>query len=243
MAETSLFPTAPRSLRELRQFLDTLEEDDGGLGALLKDPSLCVWCATFRFDAIPDNISQSGSQVDATLANIPASGTLLHYDDVTAPSMRTLIEAGVPVDETVAEGLTPLFIAVRAEREEETTTLLEIVADRDGWTVLYHAASSSCGPASLMRLLDGGFGLIDRQDTGGITAMFVSGPGTLSVLLEYRANRSIKNMDGHDVMEYITGTSSAPNKSYRHGDDVGRGEAPPVIQHTQHDSINVIQPM
>jgi hypothetical protein len=210
MAETWLSPVAPKSLREVQLFLDTLSVDDGILHTILEHPGLRAWCAAFRFDAIPNNIPQSGSQVDATLANIPASGTLLHYDDMTAASMRTLIEAGVPVDETDAGGLTPLFIAVRAGHVEEIFTLLELgsdpqkmVEDEDGWTVVHFAAAEGGSHATLKRLLDGGRGLIDHQSKVGDTAMGASCPETLALLLEYGADMSLKNIHGMDVMESL----------------------------------------
>ena len=210
MEETSPGFSAPKSHRELREFLDTLSVDDGILRRTLQHPGLRVWCASFRFEALPGNIPQRGSQVDATLVNIPASGTLLHYHDVTVASIQTLVEAGVPVDETNAEGLTPLYIAVMDKREEKMSTLLELgsdpeklVEDDAGWTVLHHAVISEGTAATVKRLLDCGCVLIDHQGKGGDPVMQWSTTETHAVLLEYGANMSLKNTAGGDVMEVL----------------------------------------
>ena len=107
----------PKSPREVQLFLGTLSVDDGVLPRVLEQPGLRAWCRSFRFEEMPGNIPASGdvfvdlrvavrmigSQVDkipGIRAKTPGSGTLLHYADVAARSMRTLIHAGVPADES-----------------------------------------------------------------------------------------------------------------------------------------------
>ena len=208
MAEPQPAPSVPTCVQELQQILVCLADPDCEiLRAYLADPVCRAWCVSFRF--------KDKYGFDWLEPNIPASGTLLHYDDVAVASMRLLVKAGVPVDETDDEGFTPLYITVMNlftdKREETIFTLLELgsdpeklVTDAAGWTILHHAVLQSGGEtATVKRLLDCGCALIDHQGEDGDTAMQWSSPQTLSLLLEYGANMSLTNIRGEDVMECL----------------------------------------
>ena len=93
----------PKNYQELREVLTSLKYPGClVLRARVVDPAWRAWCASYRFE---DKFGFDG------LGHIPASGSLLHYQDICVEAMKTLVEAGLPVDSTDTDGFTALYIA------------------------------------------------------------------------------------------------------------------------------------